>query len=57
MELLRRTFIANGWIDEAGNAGLVPATGMRAGLNDVFTGRWDAAMAAASEAIRLAGAT
>ena len=33
MELLRRTFIANGWIDEAGNAGLVAVSRLTPGTN------------------------
>ena len=33
MELLRRTFTANGWIDEAGNAGLVAVSRLTPGTN------------------------
>jgi chromate transporter len=33
MELLRRTFIANGWIDEAGNAGMVAVSRLTPGTN------------------------
>lgn len=33
MELLRRTFIANEWLDEAGNAGLVAVSRLTPGTN------------------------
>jgi chromate transporter len=33
MELLRRTFIANGWLDDAGNAGLVAVSRLTPGTN------------------------
>ena len=33
MELLRRTFIANGWLDELGNAGLVAVSRLTPGTN------------------------
>ena len=33
MELLRRTFSANGWIDESGNAGLVAVSRLTPGTN------------------------